>query len=205
MAVFRVPITLTWSGVGSPGVNVWHVRCVDGPGSTVQDELQSAVGAIHTFYDSIKSYLAQTTVVTLGDIVKMDDSTSWTAGFTQINSTASAGQAAPMLCTVIGWRTSVAARRGMGRTFIGPLASAYVDTTGTPSASMITGIGTAAQTLITASLGSVNGWAIGVWGLVNPAPPGTPPAGYLGLPREHRDIIAYKIKDKFGVLRSRRQ
>lgn len=204
MPVFRVPINLTWQGAGSPGVNVWHLRVAEVAGAWSQGDLESGVGAIHTFYSSLSSLYPSGTTITLGDIVNQVDRSAAHAGWTQINSTGGAQKESSALQVCISWRTSIAARRAMGRTFIGPLTTLANNGNGEPGQTTLDTISAAATALVGASTGSTNGWAVGVWGLVNAAPPGTSPAAYKTLPRELRDITAFRVKPKFAVLRSRR-
>jgi hypothetical protein len=206
MPIYRVPVKLSWPRAGSPGVNVWHVRTVENnPGS----ELQTAVDALRAFYNSVNlidltssaGIFAPGTTVTLGDIVDVDSQEFATATWATVTAQTTPAAAAPALQLVVGWRTSSATRRGRGRTFLGPLQAAAVDTDGTPKAAVLSGVGAAAQTLVDASLGIAN-WAVGVYGLMEQAPAGT--TDYTGLPRVLRDVTGYKVKDQFAVLRSRR-
>jgi hypothetical protein len=202
MPVFRVPATITYPQGGSPGVNVWSVRTTEG--SVVIDELDSALTALQAFYNSLSAYLAPSTQVVIGpDIMDRESSVDQTRPSRTIGSTVSSGTAAPVLQLVISWRTELRARRGMGRTFFGPLASVAVEGDGTPNTTFLNAARTAAADLISAS-NTANGWGIGVWGLVSP---GTYDAnGQLlpGLPHVHRDITSARVKDQFAVLRSRR-
>jgi hypothetical protein len=106
-----------------------------------------------------------------------------------------------MLCVCVTWRTTLVARRGTGRTFLGPLAGGSMSADGTPDDTILANVRTRSQALVDASR-SDNGYAIGVyglespWGGVGPAPSDTP--------RVLRDIIGYRIRDQFAVLRSRR-
>lgn len=201
MPVYRVPITLTWNGSGSPGVNVWSVRTT--ASSPVGDaELQSALDALHAFYVGIGNAFAGGTAIELGEMSVRDTSQRATGTFTKITSSNAAAKAAPSLQVVIGWRTDLAKRRGMGRTYIGPLGADYVGSDGTIEDSKKTGMGTNAQTLLDASLSTTNGWGLGVWGLADSVPMNPPDPG--SQPHQHRDFIGYKIRDQFGILRSRR-
>jgi hypothetical protein len=103
---------------------------------------------------------------------------------------------------VVSWRTSLRGRRGMGRTFIGPLNDGNMSNSGLPEASRVATLTAGAQALVDAS-DTANGWAIGVWGLVDPWNDWSvpPPAD---VPRVHRDVVSTKVTPKFAVLRSRR-
>lgn len=199
MAVLRVPFNISWNGPGSPGLNVWSVRVTDGQ---VSEGLAGALAALHTFYDSLRDSFAPGGTITLGDVTDRETQeivpvASWAPVLS-----ASTSAAAPALQVCFSWRTSLAARRGMGRTFIGPLSSQVVQSDGTIVETVLADYRAWAQTLIDDSAGNINGWAIGVWGLQSKAPSGT--VDYASLPHVHRDIVAVRIRDQFAVLRSRR-
>lgn len=203
MTIYRVPIELNWNGNGSPGVNVFHVRAGTGTTNTQDQALQAALDAIKTFYTSIASVLAYQVTVNSGEIVTMDTKeiatpTAFTVQSSGLN------HAPPQLAMVVGWRTILAARRGMGRTFIGPLSEAMVDnSTGLPTNSAMTTLSNAAQALVTASLSTGSGWGLGVWGLEAAAPKGTNPRDLHSLPHISRDITSFRIHQRFATLRSR--
>lgn len=201
MTVFRVPVNLSWSGSGSPGVNVWSVR-VDNAPLTGDSNLQEAVTAIHTFYDSVKDIFQAGTTITLGDIVERNSQTFASASWTTITGNNTGFDAAPVLQIVVSWKTTLAARRGMGRTFLGPLCNDNVENDGTIVPARLTEISNAATALVNNSKGNLNGWAVGVWGYQNAKPP--KPQVRTDFGRVHRDIVGYKVRDRFAVLRSRR-
>lgn len=195
MAIYRVPISLTWPGAGSPGVNVWHVRTI----SDAIDPLNAALAALQTFYNGFQLWFAQGTVLKCPDYVSTALSAAQRAAgeqpeFTQvptpwtITSTGTGAAPAPVAVTAT-WYTSNATRRGRGRTFISPLQKGASQDNGTPDDVMIGAINTAATTLINDSNDNLDGWAVGVWSSVD---------GVL------RDTIRHKVRDQFAVLRSRR-
>jgi hypothetical protein len=200
MPVYRVPAELTWSGPGSPGVNVWSLRTTDTETDAVID---AALGELVTFYTSLQLYLAPGTRVTIGPGIAertTQEDRSRPSAIVEQTGTESDLPAATQI--VVGWRTSLRARRGMGRTFIGPLRSSAAQANGAPSTNLRTAVLDAASALIAAG-GDTNGWAFGVWGLeqewdweVGPPPD--------DVPRVHRDFVSASVKDKFAVLRSRR-
>lgn len=201
MTVFRVPINLSWPGAGSPGVNVFSIRTETFTGDD-DANLQQAVDALHTFYAGFAGYLAPGVKVSLGEVVERTEQTRKSPTFAQITSSANPSSAPQALQVVIGWRTSLAARRGMGRTFIGPLASTAMESDGSISPNALAAIGDNAQILVTASQSGTNGWALGVWGCAAKPEKGT--TDYASLPHVHRDVIGWKIRDQFSILRSRR-
>lgn len=203
MAIFRCPVNVNFAGAGSPGVNVWHFRVADETPADGALEVQSAVDAIHGFYMGIKNAYPASTNLQLGDVIEVSTQQPVSPSWATIYGNGGDILAPQMLSIVVSWRTNLRARRGMGRTFLGPLVSAAVQGDGTPNDETLGLVKTSAQALIDAS-SATNGWAIGVWGLQVPAPPGTPPSGYLGLPRILRDFTGYRVKDRFGIIRSRR-
>lgn len=203
MAILRCPVNLNFAGPGSPGVNIWHFRVADidpGDGALA---VQSAVDAIHAFYQGIKNVYPASTNIQLGDVIEVNTKQPVSPSWTPIYGGGGDILAPQMLSIVVSWRTNLRARRGMGRTFIGPLVSSAVQGDGTPNDESVGLVKAAAQTLVDASL-ATTGWAIGVWGLQDQAPPGTSPQGYAALPHVLRDFTAYRTRDRFGVMRSRR-
>jgi hypothetical protein len=201
VSVFRVPVEIDWNGPGAPGANVWHCRTDVSSGGLQDEQLQGAVDALHSFYSDLLGIFVDGSVFTLGQVVDMQTDEGHAPDWTTITAGNSAADAPPMLAVCVSWKTTLVARRGSGRTFLGPLASSVVGADGTPDDTVLAGIGTQAQNLINTSRGD-NGYAIGIWGLespyggVGPAPSDTP--------RVLRDIIAYRLRDQFAVLRSRR-
>lgn len=90
----------------------------------------------------------------------------------------------------------------MGRTFIGPLAIGCIQTDGTPVPGVITQVSTASTNLLNASQG-IGGWAVGVWGQQSKMA-GASSQDRAAAPHVHRDITSFKVKDRFAILRSRR-
>lgn len=202
MTVYRVPALLSWSGPGAPGANVWHVR-TDAAWGTDHAQLQGCVDTIHAFYTSLVGILATGVKVDIGNVVNVADQTTAAPTFTTVSSTNVSGAAPWAVAICVGWRTSIAARRGMGRTFISPLGANTQDTDGTPFASTMTTIRNAATALISSSTGLANG-AIGVYGLLDKAPKDTPPRDLPGLPHVLRDFTGSAVRDTFAVMTSRR-
>jgi hypothetical protein len=203
MSVFRVPVSLEFPGTGSPGVNVWSVRTVSG--TVAIDELDAALDALQVFYDSIRLLAPNGWKATIGpDIVERTTSEDHSQAPRVISSVSSGSFLPQANQIVVSWRTSLRARRGMGRTFIGPLRADQADVDGTPTAGAIGAVQSAANTLVSASLSNAFGWAVGVWGLQNPGSYDAQGRLIPGQPHVHRDTTSAKVKDQFAVLRSRR-
>lgn len=200
VSIYRVPVNIAYVGAGQPGVNVWHVRTTLSAG-TDPSQLQAMVTAIRTFYDGCKTVFPTSTNFTLGTVTEVSDQTEAAPTWTTVTGTAVNAYAPQALAIVVSWRTTIAARRARGRTFLGPVGSAIMDTNGTPVDSYLTAIRAAAATMIATSTAFGNG-AVAVYGQENPMPdPPVPPAS---LPHVARDITAATVRDIFGVLRSRR-
>jgi hypothetical protein len=202
MAIFRVPINITFPGAGSPGVNVWHIKTNDANLSTELTQANALIGYMRTLYDAIKIYYPATTVLSLGTVTEELTSREITPTMASVTGTGT-GSAPQLLALVVTWRTNVASRRGRGRTFLGPLATAAMQSDGTPSATLLTAAGDAAQALITSSQAYLNG-QIGVYGYEDPKTPGKLNPRDPTDPKIFREFTGRSIRDLFGSLRSRR-
>ena len=207
MTIYRVPVNLTWPGTGGPGVNVWHVR-TDTDWVATPAYLQAAVDAIHDFYEDITGqgttggdWMASDFAADLGTVVDVETAEMGSPQWTKVQGAGQTTNAPSVIQVCISWTTSIAARRGRGRTFVGPLQGGAIEANGSVNEACLTSLRAAAQKLIDAS-SAANGWAIGVYGLAAAAPQGT--VDYAALPHVLRDIQGYSIKDKFAVLRGRR-
>lgn len=198
MAILRVPIELTWNGAGSPGVNVWHLRVTDLIGDT-----QDAIDTLHTFYSDLMTTGADHgqiyrngTRANLGAMVDLETDEGAHAAFPTITAVSPPAAAPPANQIVVSWHSSVRARRGNGRTFLGPCSQSVVDDDGTIHTTALNNVKGFVDKFLSASL-SDTGWAYGVWGLETK---GGPPDA----PHVLRDFVGAQVRDQFAVLRSRR-
>lgn len=206
MPVYRVPATISgWSG--GPGVNVWYVRTVaeptvDGPSWLTQ--LGGALDAIGDFYTDTTAYWASVSVTIGLDVTDVETGEEPAATVTPQTRVVGINPLAPKpLALCVTFKSSLKARRGTGRKFLGPLNTSLFEADGTPSTAALTAVRTAANNLVAASAAS-NAWAIGIWGLQDEWPSwdaGPPPKN---TPRVLRDVTSAMVNDKFAVLRSRR-
>ena len=197
MAIYRIPVELRNVNIPSPAVNVWHAR-VETAGDiegVLTDPTSGVMSALHEFYTSCAGAIAMSTTISFPrSVVEVtDQSEAMLAGVADIV-TGGGNNSPGGLALVVGWGTALRARRGKGRTFIGPLSQAAVAADGHPVPSVVSLFQTAAQTLVGHSTG-VNGWALGVWGQEN--------QGVLE-PKVLRDFTSAKVNPKFAHLRSRR-
>lgn len=190
MGIFRAHVSFIHPVMPDPGVNTWHVRLdTDNPNA---GDMVGLAGHLATFYvDMVSAVLADGAAYTYDGLLTavgdnpetFDTGNSWAAG--------NAGSSATLPganCIAVTWRTAVASRHGKGRSFMGPIKAAVADTNGTVTTSPLT----AARAAATALASSNAGIPDGAWGVYS---------------REQniiRDITSATIKDKFAVLRSRR-
>lgn len=202
MAIFRVPVNITFPGAGSPGVNVWHIRTVDPSPTTELNQANTLIGYIRTFYVALLGYYNTGTVLTLGTVTEELTSREITPTMASVTGTGT-GSAPQLLALVVTWKTTVAARRGRGRTFFGPLTTAAIQSDGTPVDTFRTNAQAAAAALVSSSTTYGNG-AIGVWGYSAAKPLGKENPRNPADAKVLRDVTGYAIRDLFGSLRSRR-
>lgn len=188
MAIVRVPVRIEYPMPGGPGFNVWHLSTQ--PGGQAGD-LGEALDALEAFYTKVRALIMPGTNIIIGEgmindplgdpTYVNDDSRTVTGGGTI------AGVPA-MVALVVGWRTASATRSGRGRTFLGPISQAALQTDGTPSTLRLGEVRSAAEELVADSQ-SANGWAIGVL------------SAKQGVWRETTGV---SVRDRWAVLTSRR-
>ena len=196
MAVWRMPVNLTYGNGGGPGVNIWHLRDLDGtPG-----EAQTLVDSLHSFYTAVMTtgvggagIFQNNTTASASELINVDTQETQQINWTDILGPGVTTSLPPANQICISWRTSIAARRGMGRTFLGPLGANAQESNGTIAAAVLDLVRGAASDLVSASLTDGNG-AFGVYGLQSSG----------GTARVLRDFTGSAVQDKFAVLRSRR-
>lgn len=190
MPVYRVPVSLSYAGPGSPGVNVLHIRTAGVPleGDT---ERENAMVAIRNFYASTSLlYHASTVIRFPTELVDVEDNEI--VSVAARNEISGAGTATVMLppasCICVSWKSSSATRAGRGRTFLGGLSSTVLDANGGIRSQNRTSTLAAAQALIDAST-SAEGWSLAV---------------YSRTQQVARDVVGATIGTQFASLRSRR-
>lgn len=202
MSNWRLPIKIT--GPAGTMNNTFCVRVAEITPADVQPALNAAAAALKAWYGNWQIFVPSGTTVSADFAVNIEDGTDKPVTFAAITAGGAGAILAPHMAICINWKTSIRARRGRGRTFCGPLLATVNDATGTINDGNITQLKNATNTLLAASQAS-NGWALAVYGLVNPAPKGTPPEELAALPHVARDFTGYTINDHFAVMRSRRQ
>lgn len=197
MAVYRIPIELINSNFPSSMVNVFHGRADDSgaifdPGAAAGTML----GALQTFYTGIIGTLAKGTIVrfptAIVDVASQNETPIQPIADIVSDQTTIAPKG---LSLCVSWRTSLRARRGRGRTFLGPMSDGMLEPgTGLPYEPNRLVIQNKVNDLLEASTG-VNGWALGVYGQEE---------ARVATPKVLRDFIAGDVSKEFSLLRSRR-
>lgn len=189
MPVFRTTVRLAFSaGVGG-GTNTWHFRT---NGALNSGQLAEVRSALLAFYTAVMPQVPASYSATWDGYVAEIATGSPTvqelgAPFTANGSGgANYGPAASMAC--VTWRSTLANRRGRGRTFVGPLSVTAIQGDGTLATATLTALRGAATTLVNTSA-SANGWGMGVWSEADSV---------------LRDFVAATVTDEVAVLRSRR-
>lgn len=189
MPTARMTVDINWTGAsGSPGANVWHMRFTNA--SAPGGDQDAMVEAVRDFYTAINGdFTASTTLSFNGELRGVgDDSDSlYTATPWSVTGTGS-NFAPPADCAIVSWRTSAATRSGRGRTFLGPLNSAAIESNGTPTEGFRSGNQAAIDDLIETSDSFANG-ALGV---------------YSRTENVFRDFVSGTMPNYFAILRSRR-
>src|SRR3954470_7228153 len=152
MPVYRVPVTITGNQQGGPFVNVWHVRVGSGPSL---GNVQTQVNKIRTFYTRLTETIADVGPIlapsmTVSADLATDVETQEQLALTWAPiTTGTFGKSLPTrLCLAVSWKTSIAARRARGRTFVGPLQTQVTSDFGVPPASVVTKLKAAADQLV---------------------------------------------------------
>jgi hypothetical protein len=187
MAIYRVPITMSWSGQSEGAINVWHIRTLAGASTG----LDAMVGHLKDFYTSLRNlYPSSVTIAAppLAVSVGAEPEYAQLGDPWRVTGSGGAGFIAAPTALTVTWYTASATRSGRGRTFLGPLTAGLNSADGTPSDENLPAIRAAAQSLVSASLSDGNG-AIVVYSQVQSV---------------GRDIVRSNVRDVWSVMRSRR-
>lgn len=193
MTLTRFPVQITGPMLPDPAMNIWHARVGDA-WPTNKPGHENVVTALSNFYNQIKGLYPSGCTISFDGTAQevgtaepqyIDGLTSFTVAATGSSDSLPAANA-----LLVSWRTSLATRRGRGRTFIGPVVVSAAENNGTPEESNRSALQGAVNALVAASTApDSDAWAIGVW---------SPTDGVL------RDITSGTVPNRFGVIRSRR-
>lgn len=184
-------------------MNVWHAR-VDGAGAALPGGgLSSALDSIRQFYADLDHaggaghpFFAPGVRFELGNVVDVQTQEIAPVTIDPVVPITGGGALPHAVQIVVGWRTTLAGRRGQGRTFLGPLGTDCKANNGSILPEWRTALLGAAHALVQRNK-SDNGWAVGVYGLQTPAKLG-------GKARVLRDYTGATVNTEFSTLRSRR-
>jgi len=189
VAIWRASILLEY-GSGKTGANVWHLRTTGiEPADTDAEDLMQA---LKTYYEALEglfpggyaaTFLGELTQIGTPTPTAMSGLTAWTSSNT---GSAAMGPLATGMC--VTWRSTLATRRGRGRTFHSPGAASVYQSDGTLTTATLTTLQSAADALISSSEAVSNG-AFGVWSQTD---------------QVLRDFVSATVNDQAAVLRSRR-
>ena len=184
---YRVNVNIQYPQTGGPGLNTWHFRHED----IAALDLDGVLGVLQNFYIGIRSFYDGATTISCPDEIIEDPYGSPTyqsvTGWSVLGNGTGLNMP-PSDQVVVTWRTASATRSGRGRTFIGPLVSGLLEDNGTIQAGSLQLIRDAAAALVSESLTDGN-WAFGVYSRTDSL---------------LRDFTASNVRDRFAVLRSRR-
>jgi hypothetical protein len=146
--VTKIVVSLT-GGLGSPpDYNIHYVTTA----TQTETVLTPVVTQFKNFYDAIKAYYPNGTIITVGASVldmEVTPPVFLPVPPQTVNGTDSSGFCPPQCAVVVSWRTLTASRGGRGRSYIGPVGRAAETTNGTPMPAFVTALQTAANALIT--------------------------------------------------------
>lgn len=190
MPIARIPVNLTWTGAtGSPGVNVWHARFDNG--DPLSGDLSDVTDIIGQFYDAIEGLFPSTYTITYdGEAqgVGADEGTTYQSTPWTFQGEGAPAFLPPATAMFVNWRAFTGGRRGKGRTYLGPLTDLVTEGNGTPEEAYRAQVQAAANALVSASLGDLNG-AVVIYSRTD------------GIAR---DVATADVPNMFAVLRSRR-
>jgi hypothetical protein len=200
MTIWRMPVSLTGTVPGGPFINVWHFRLSSTP--VADGSIGKVISELRAFYTGL-IFSVPNIGPTLGPGLSI---TAEFATNTETQEqipvtwapmpTGSAGTVAPTrLALAVSWKTTIAARRARGRTFIGPLNRAVIGDDSLPKPQTIDQVRNTATALVNSSLEDDLS-AVGVWGLE--AAGGGPQS-----PHVLRDFTGASVKQHFATLRTR--
>lgn len=180
---------------GAPGLVTMYGQALGGENSTtaqvLMDRLSTAINHVVSTFPTAYTFTPDTSVDTLNPVTGALTGSSSVSSTTRTGG-ASQGYLATMAMVCVTWKTSafIAGRRLVGRTFFGPVSTEFIDADGTPGSGLLTAAGLTGADWI-------NAGATGVDPVVWHRPVG-------GSGGSCATIDSYSVRDKYAVLRSRR-
>lgn len=190
MGLYRITVKTTFPGGTTVGTNTWHFRSTSVPIPTAPD----ITNTIKAFYDGIKANFGSAYSWAWDGVIS-EVATATPQAITPAPAWTVTGSSGGNLDTgpsgvglVVGWRSSLATRRGRGRTFIAPLPVSGFEANGTIAPAMLTAVRAAAAALVSTSTSNGNG-AVSVFSQVD---------------NVGRDVVGSAVVDRVAYLSSRR-
>jgi hypothetical protein len=192
MAIWRTVVSIAHPSLGGSGSNTFHVRTDDlSLPIDRQGSIQQSSEALEQLYADMNAlFPTATSISNNGEWYEVNSetpealqTTPWTVG-----GAGGDNCAPPFVSLVIGWRTSLAARSGRGRTFLGPLATETIQDNGTPLEASRDAVQAAVDTFVGSFDLPLDG-AFVIWS----------EADSVG-----RDIVSGSTRNEFAYLSSRR-
>jgi hypothetical protein len=192
MSTLRIPVHIRVPGSATDSINVWHFR--GGTSASNKQTLDAALARLNDFYAGCKALYPNgvsittpdyaTTVAEDPEYVTVDQDKAWA-----VQGTGGDFQAPEVLQLVATWTTSNASRSGRGRTFVGPLAGNVLDSDGSPVDAKVTILRNAVGAMVQGNF-------------LDGAPSNL--VVYSQVQNLARDVARGSVKDRFAILRSRR-
>ncbi len=189
MPIYRCSARITYPGTGQPGYNIWHA---DVAGTAGAQSFIDYSGAVAQFYDDVSDILTAGTTVRIWDDVVDAESDPPVDGpvLTPVNVAGGAGAGLPdLICLVVTWLTNQRGSSFRGRTFLGPIGSGFMESNGTPNATAVSTVETAAQTFVASTTGTEDV---------------ADPVVYSRLLGVGTQITGARVRDRWSYLSSRR-
>lgn len=204
--------TVTSGWFGAPGFTTHYYMSSSSPDSTSVGGAGGAVNSVHAFWDICQGLFPLSWRCQVQPTVDIVDALNGEVinafGVTatpELPGTNGAGYGPTAAMLVLTARTPgfVGGRRVVGRSYIGPAAN-LSDADGTPSVGLVSGLQGATPALTPPV---IDGIAAVVWSrprAARAAGPGNKPTALTARLGSAHFIDAYSVRDKWGILRSRR-
>lgn len=196
-------VRTAWSGTsGGPGLTQFAVLGAAG-GIWNPSGTQSAVNAVRTFWESLKTLLPDELKLDISPVIDDYDTVTGDLVGSYVAGTAPLQVIGTSTSSYVGgagakitWNTGQIrnGKRVKGSTFLVPISSSVFGATGTVGSTAITTINGAANTML--SQLTAGGTSLGVWS--RPGPPSKPRAGFA------TEVLTGSVGNKSAILRGRR-
>ncbi len=160
--LFEVVVQLTGGAGSGPFLNVWHIGTT---GAGLTSEVVTICTKISDFYNTNKSIFASGISITAPvKVVDYRTDPPILVGVAPVTvASLGSGQAPPQNSMVMSMASLIAARKGRGRKYFGPLTNNVISgTNGDIQTANVTTMQTAATTLLSAVAAAAGSWALAI-------------------------------------------